>query len=438
MKQKAYSGSQSHYYDVVVIGGGAAGMMAAATAAAAGASTLLLEKNQRLGKKLSITGGGRCNVTNNKPQVREMLSAYQGAGKFLFSTYMQFGVTEMIAWLTERGVSVHEENEGRLFPDTNDAETICATLENELLQQQVTVHRAVIVRSVEAGIENDRILIKTNIGPFAAGSCIIATGGMARPDTGSTGDGFAWLQALGHTIVPNSNTLVPVLLTETWPAALSGLAVADAQVTVWSDKKKERSVRGRLLFTHTGVSGPLILNLSQYIGDQLQYSSVTLTLNLYPEHDAGSLKQHLRTMLASNKKLLNILAADLPRQLVRALLEQLAIDGETPGHSVRTAERARLLTCLQAVPLSVKGVGGADTAVASAGGVALTEIDWRTMASRCVARVYVVGDVLNINRPSGGYSLQLCWSTGYVAGQAAAKYVREAVRSSGKKAAANS
>lgn len=405
-------------YDVVVVGGGATGMMAAATAAATGARTLLLEKNDRLGLKLSITGGGRCNVTNNKPTVRDLVSAYQQDGKFLFSVFTQFGVPEMVAWLQERGVELKEEAEGRLFPVTNSAETICTVLEAELNVTGVFVERSVIVQRLS--LTQGRWEIASNKGIYTTSQVIIATGGTARPETGSTGDGFAWLAELGHTIVPNSASLVPIALQTSWTRALSGITLPDVKVSVWSDGSKHIVKRGRVLFTHEGLSGPLVLNLSQRIGDLLVYAPVTITLNLFPSHDAASLKEYFTQLLSSNKKLQNVLASQMPTQLAKGILTQLAINGETPCHSVRRTDRITLLAFLQALPLTVHRLLGPEKAVASAGGVALSEVNFRTMESTVLAGLYIVGDMLNINRPSGGYSLQLCWSTGYVAGQAAA------------------
>lgn len=403
-------------YDVVVIGGGAAGMMAAATAAARGLHVLLLEKNPTLGKKLAITGGGRCNITNNKPEVREMLAQYQKEGKFLFSTFTQHGVAESIAWFAKRGVPVKEENEGRLFPTTESAETVRHTLEDEVLQTGVEVLYNQHVTSVTRDASRDQFLVTTEEGCIYARTCILATGGTARPETGSTGDGFTWLQEFEHTVVANTNALVPIALQSNWTKALAGLTLPAVKVAVSAYGTKQLVREGRMLFTHVGVSGPLILNMSKAVGDLLDHTEVTLYLDLFPQYDAGQLKDHLQTVLASNKKLQNALSEELPRQLVKALLQELVLDAEQPCHSVVREDRVRLLNYLQRVPLPVKHLLGPDKAVVSSGGVVLEEVDFRTMASKLVPNLHIVGDLLNINRPSGGYSLQLCWSTGYVAG----------------------
>jgi predicted Rossmann fold flavoprotein len=278
-----------------------------------------------------------------------------------------------------------------------------------------------VVTAVQYSGKTKQFAVET-AGPIIhAKALVLATGGYARPDTGSTGDGFLWLTRLGHTVVPNSDSLVPVVIKEEWVKKLSGLTLSEVKVSVWAEGKKQVTKTGRILLTHFGVTGPMILNLSKQIGDLLSYETVELRLDLFPQYDAGEFKAYLKVLLQSNKKLQNALAEALPVQLVRELLEVLGVDGETPCHSVRKEARTQLLLFLKAVPLTVAGLLGSDKAIVSSGGVVLEEVDFRTMESKKVPRLYIVGDLLNINRPSGGYSLQLCWSTGYVAGIHAAK-----------------
>lgn len=415
----------SALHDVVVIGGGPSGMMAASEAARSGARVVLLEKNPQLGKKLLITGGGRCNVTNNKPEVREMLSQYKAEGKFLFSTFMQHGVKESMEWFKSRQVPLKEENEGRLFPQTESAQTVRDALAAELQLLRVDVRNKLIVADIKKQSDGLFVISLLNAEPIIARAVVVATGGVARPETGSTGEGFEWLKCLGHIIVPNNFALVPLTLKNSWTSKLSGIALPKVKIAVWSDGKKQTAVVGKLLFTHVGVTGPTILNLSKQIGEWLSYAPVTLKVDLFPELDPGQLKERLTKVLSieSNKKLQNALATELPLALVKGLLCELQIDGETPCHSVSREDRRRLVSFLKSVPLEVKELLGADKAVVSAGGVALTEVDFKTMESTIVPGLFLVGDVLNINRPSGGYSLQLCWSTGAVAGLHAAKHV---------------
>lgn len=409
-------------YDVVVIGGGPAGMMAAITADEAGARVLLLEKNNILGKKLLITGGGRCNVTNNKPLVRDMLSQYKTEGKYLFSTFMQHGVAETLAWFEGHGVETIEENEGRLFPATKKAETIQEALVQALHDSSVTVAFETMVGGIIKTKQNLEIGIKDSES-IQTKTCIVATGGTTRPETGSTGEGMRWLEALGHRIIPNSFALVPLTLSSAWTKGLSGLTLPECKLTIYADEKKHSASSGKILFTHVGVTGPTILNMSKTVGDLLEYANVTIKLDVMPGKDPEAVDQVLRDTLGAdiNKKLRNALSQLLPAAFVKAVLAQCDIDGETKCNSVTRADRIKLGQYLKAVPLPVSGLLGKDKAVVSAGGVDLNEVDFKTMESKVVPGLYVVGDVLNINRPSGGYSLQLCWSTGAVAGKSAVR-----------------
>ncbi len=405
--------------DVIVIGGGPAGMMAAARAGERGKRVLLLEKNPHVGKKLLITGGGRCNVTNNKPVVREMLSHYKGGGKFLFSTFAQHGVAESVAWFKERGVELKEENEGRLFPTTNSAKTICDALAVEVKKTGVVVKTKAVVKSIVYQKKDDVFSITLESGEvLQSHSCIVATGGTSRPETGSSGDAYVWLKKLGHTVVPNNFALVPLTLKNSWTKKLSGLTLTDIKLTLFAEGKKQSVHTGKILFTHVGITGPTVLNLSKAVGELLAHSDVTLMLDLFPNKDAGEFKIFLRQLLVhnSNKKLKNVLTEVMPSALVSALLKELTVDGDTACHSVTTADRTKLALFLKAIPLQIKGLLGEDKAVVSSGGVPLTEIDFKTMESKIFSRLYIVGDMLNVDRPSGGYSLQLCWSTGFVAG----------------------
>ena len=409
------------HYDVVVIGGGPAGMMAASKAAVRGAKVILLEKNPMLGKKLLITGGGRCNVTNNKPVVREMLSQYKSEGKFLFSTFMQHGVQESIDWFTDRSVPLKEENEGRLFPTTERAQTIRDALATELAKLQVVVHNTAPVTAMEKTDTGFEVSLFSGEKIYGR-TCILATGGAARPETGSTGEGFEWLKKFGHTVVENTFALVPITLQTTWTKKLSGVTLPECKITLLADGLKHSAVKGKILFTHVGVTGPTILNMSKTVGELLSYGPVTLLIDVFPGIDSAEMNTMIQTVLRknNNKKARNALADLVPTAVAKELLILCEIDGETQCNSVTKAQRVRLIALLKAIPLEVKGLLGKDKAVVSSGGVALEEIDFKTMESKLISGLYIVGDVLNINRPSGGYSLQLCWSTGAVAGVAAA------------------
>lgn len=417
-------------WDVIVIGGGPAGMMAAGRAAERGKRVLLLEKNPGLGTKLLITGGGRCNVTNNKSDVRVMLARYKESGKFLASPFTRFGVAETIRFFSERGMAMKEENDGRLFPKSEKAQSVLDVLVAYLKEGGVTVRTGAVVAGVEYDARSKEFTVRLKDGTEARGdACVVATGGLSHPETGSTGEGFRWLAKLGHTIVENDMALVPVALKDVWVRAAAGVTLQDIKLTVFQGATKKLVQKGKLLFTHVGISGPTVLNMSKEIGALLRdveaedYASpgggeVTIMFDLYPTTDLGALREKLQDILValSNRKIRNVLSALVPPALVGPILELAGVDGETPCHSVRTEERKALVVLLKAIPLHVAGLLGKDKAIVSSGGVALTEVDWKSCQSLKVPGLFLAGDVLDIDRPSGGYSLQLCWTTGYIAG----------------------
>ena len=408
--------------DVVVIGGGPAGMMAAGRAAECGRSVLLLEKNKTLGKKLLLTGGGRCNLTNNIFDNRAMLAKYKNSNQFLFSAFSQFGVKDTLKFFNERGVATKEEAEGRVFPVSNKAQSVLDALVQYMKEGGVEIQTNAVVAGISIDKLTKNISIRLKGGTeIIAKSCIVATGGISYPETGSTGDGFKWLKRLGHKIIDNDFALVPIALKDEWAKKLSGLTLKDIRLTVFLNGQKQKKFgkqEGKLLFTHFGVSGPTVLNMSQDIGELLEGGEIIIALDLFPKLDHGALKQKLQTLLVaeSNKKLKNILSQIISSALVPALLEIADINGETANHSVRSEERTRLVALMKDIPLHIEGLLGADKAIVSSGGTALEEVNFKTMQSRLIPNLYIVGDALNINRPSGGYSLQLCWTTGFVAG----------------------
>ena len=411
-------------YDVAVIGGGPAGMMAAGRAASRGLSVLLLEKNLTLGKKLLLTGGGRCNLTNNKLDIRTMLSKYKGNDQFLFSAFVQFSVKDTLAFFNSRGLGTKEENEGRVFPVTDSSKSVFDVLKDYMQKGGVKIQTNIEVAdlSIESGTKNIIILTKDNQ-KIIAKSCVVATGGTSHPETGSTGEGFLWLKKLGHTIIDNDFALVPIALKDEWAKKLSGVALRDIKLTALLNGKKQITKKGDILFTHFGISGPTVLNASKEIGELLKSGNVIIELDLFPKSDAGALKKQLQDLLASesNKKLKNTINKLIPAALANELLKISQIDGETPNHHVSSESRKKLVSLMKAIPLHVFHLLGSEKAIVSSGGVKLEEINFKTMQSRIIPNIYLVGDALNIDRPSGGYSLQLCWTTGYIAGDNAGK-----------------
>ena len=413
MKEK-----RENQYDVIVIGGGPAGMTAAIQASSRGGRVLLLEKNPGLGKKLLITGGGRCNVTNDEENLHTLLGNYKEGAPFLFSTFTQYGVAETRTFFRERGLETKVEPGKRVFPVTDKAESVHAVLLEEIRRQKVTVEtNCAVSRILHTDNQVTGIILKDGR-TISATSYIHATGGLSRPETGSTGDGFSWLRDLGHTVHKPDASLVPIAVKESWITSLSGVSLDNVKVTVLQNGVSQIRKVGRVLCTHVGLSGPLILNTSKLIGDLLEYGTVTISLDLFSTEDHGTLDDRLIDLFRehSHKQFKNTLPLLLPNSLAGVIVELSEINPEQGCHSITKTERRRLTHLLKALPLTISHLLGTDKAIVTSGGVSLTEINFKTMQSRKLSNLYVTGDLLNIDRPSGGFSLQLCWSTGYVAG----------------------
>lgn len=405
-------------WDVVVIGGGPAGMMAAGRAAERGKRVLLLEKNDSLGKKLRITGGGRCNVTNNKPEISVLISSYKNSPKPLYSLFSQFGVSDTLDFFHSRNMQTKLEPEDRVFPLSNKAESVWQVMVDFIKNQNVTIKTFAEVKSISVEDSSQFIKIHLVNSVITAKSCVVATGGTSHPETGSTGDGFIWLKQLGHTINANNFALVPVALKDKWIASVAGLTLDEVKISIYQYNKKQDSKKGRILFTHVGLSGPTILNMSSKIGELLQEDDVFIDLDLFPELDLAQMKRELHETLSAdtNKKIKNVLHLLIPKRLVPIFLDFAKVDPETFNHSVTKAQRSELIKLFKGLRLTVKGLLGADKAIVSSGGVKIEEVNFKTMMSRIIPNLFIVGDVLDIDRPSGGYSLQICWASGYVAG----------------------
>lgn len=408
-------------YDLAVIGGGPSGMMAAARAAELGLKVVLLEKNESLGKKLLITGGGRCNVTNAQPDTRKFLSKYKDSDKFLFSAFSQFDVTNTLAFFNDRGMPTKVEAENRVFPVSDSAQSVWDVLVQSLKKSNVEIRTNAVVTKIESvdgkNKKISRVVLK-NKEVVVAKKYILATGGTSRPETGSTGEGFQWLRDLGHTIIPTNEALVPIALSDEWVKRISGVTLQNIKLTTFQNNQKQEVHKGKLLFTHFGVSGPTVLNMSKDIGELLKYGEVEIRLDLLPTLDHGMLNAKLQEIfkMDDKKKIKNSLGSLIPSALVSPVLSLAGIDEEKSCNSVTREERLKLIDTIKGIVLHVDKLLGSDKAVVSSGGVDLTEVDFKTMQSKKIENLYLVGDVLNIDRPSGGYSLQLCWTTGYVAG----------------------
>ncbi|MDQ3018911.1 MAG: NAD(P)/FAD-dependent oxidoreductase [bacterium] len=392
--------------------------MAAGRAAELGANVALIEKNDKLGKKLLITGGGRCNITNAEFEVRKMVANYGPKGKALFGSFSRFGVEDSLDFFHNRGLPTKVEAEKRAFPVSDKAGDVWKLLVNYLKKGGVKIITDSPIKRI-AHSDGTITGIVTKSKTYTAKKYIIATGGKSRPETGSTGEGFQWLKDLGHSVEESDPALVPVTIHDPWVKKLSGVSFKEAKLTVYQDGKKQDVRIGKILLTHFGISGPLVLNMSKVIAELYKYAPVTLQLDLYPAMDIQALDKHFLELLgtALNKKIKNNLGGIVPPKMIPVILELTHISPDTEGNSLTREQRLKIISLLKAMPMSVSGFLGVEKAVVTSGGVSLKEIDFKTMQSKLCPNLYLAGDVLNFDRPSGGFSLQICWTTGYLAGE---------------------
>ncbi|MES2409274.1 MAG: aminoacetone oxidase family FAD-binding enzyme [Patescibacteria group bacterium] len=415
--------NKNKIWDVVIIGGGPAGMMAAIQAKKNGLDVLLLEKNSRLGEKLLITGGGRCNVTNEEYDNKKILAKYKGAEHYLYSPFSQFAVKDTLDFFHSRKMSTKTEALQRVFPATNKAESVWNVLIEELKKSKIEI---LSNSEVKGFIKEDGKIVGVKMrgdNIIQAKNFILATGGKSRPETGSTGDGFKWLKDLGHKVAEPSASLVPIAIKDdkenNWFKLLQGITLSEVRITTVQFDKKQKVSKGKILFTHFGVTGPTILNMSKSIGELLSYGDVFIVLDLLPSLDHGMLNKKLQEIFARehNKKIKNSLDELFVSTLAPIVLEKSGIDIDKKCNSVTKEERMKLIETAKNMKLEVEELLGTDKAIITSGGVDLKEVDTKTMRSTLFPNLYLVGDILNIDRPSGGYSLQLCWTTGFVAGK---------------------
>ncbi len=409
--------SNNGTWDVIVVGAGPAGMMAAGKAASRGLRVLLLEKNETVGNKLSITGGGRCNITNMEFDTRALLAHYGDAAPFLFSPFAQCGVQDTVTFFKAHGMTFSVEDRKRAFPKSERASDVTRLMETYARESGVEIRTKTPVRSIHMR-EGAVVGVLTDNGILSATTYIIASGGTSRPETGSTGDGMSWFETLGHTVAKPNPDLVPLVAKDGWVKRLSGTTLTDVSITFGVGAKKVRRA-GNILCTHFGISGPLIINAAREVKALLASGPVPATIDLFPHEDVGALRVRITTLLEthSNKTLENALSELIPKGIAEVVLD--AIPPEQwmqKSHSVTRDVRHALVERMKAMSLTITDTKGLDWAIVSDGGVDLREIDTRTMQSKKYPSVYVVGDMLNVSRPSGGFSLQLCWTTGFVAG----------------------
>jgi len=431
---------------IVIIGAGASGMMAAGRAAELGASVLLLEKTKRPGNKILISGKTRCNLTNAK-ELDDFIAMYGPNGRFLYSAFHRYFRHDLLAFFQRYGVETKTERGGRIFPTSDDAHDIVEALKRHMADHSVQLRTG--IRVTEIQVDNGRVKgVQTEKGAFLATAVILATGGASFPETGSTGDGYRLAAALGHTVTRLRPALVPLCVSEVQRAkSMQGVSLRNVRLTAYqcpadeinplltpstdwgrgvSDKQPPwpiiESRMGEMMITHFGIGGPITLLMSLAIVDALENGPVSVSLDLKPALNEKQLRQRLQRDFDhySKRSYRNILKALLPQKMIEPFVEMTGIPLDRLGHQINAEERDRLLRLLKSLRFNIKSPLSMASAMVTAGGVSLKEVDPRTTASHLIKGVYFCGEVMDLDGDTGGYNLQAAFSTGYIAGEQAA------------------
>lgn len=415
-------------YDVIVVGGGPSGLMACVAAAERGASVLLVDKGDKLGRKLGISGGGRCNVTNAKNE-DELIANIPGNGRFLYSAFQNWNNRDIITFFEGLGIPLKQEDNGRMFPVTDKASSVVNALIGKVKELGTDIRTLSPVKQVlfndgrAAGVE-----LKS--GEILSSTCVIvATGGQSVPQTGSTGDGYPWAEAAGHTITELYPTEVPIVSTEPWIASkeLQGLSLRDVELSVWNPKgKKVISHRGDMLFTHFGVSGPIALRCSQFIRQvQRKFNTVNvdMAIDMFPDRSQAEVEAELKQRLDEEprKSIKNVLKGWLPERIIPLMLSKASVDVDTVCSGMSKASISALASAMKKLMFRASGTRSLKEAFVTGGGVSLKEIQPKTMESKLMPGLFFCGEVMDIHGYTGGYNITAAFSTGYTAGKFAAE-----------------
>lgn len=403
---------------VVVIGGGAAGLMAAVIAGREGAKVTLLEKMNYVGKKMGITGKGRCNITN-ACDMSDFIKNTPGNGKFLYGAYERFTNEDLLQLLHDAGLETKVERGGRVFPASDSALDVRNTFMKLMKHYGVDVH---LEEPVKKLLVDDGVVtgVVTDKETYHADAVVIATGGKSYPATGSTGDGYMLAAQVGHKITDIRPSLVPIVTEEPWVKDLMGLSLRNVELSVVAKNKVQAKMFGEMMFTHFGITGPIVLSLSHTVGKLMRkknIGTIGLDINLKPALSPETLDKRLQKDfdLYSKKQLINGMKDLLPTRLIPLIIELAGIDPQKPINQISKEERQQIGYMLQHMPLTVKGLRPVEEAIVTAGGISLKEFNPKTMESKLVKGLYGAGEVLDIDAFTGGYNLQAAFSTGYVA-----------------------
>lgn len=404
---------------VIVVGGGAAGMMAAIRAGELHDNVILFEKNEKLGKKIYITGKGRCNVTNNA-DIDTILKNINRNPKFMYSAIYGFDNSRLYSFIEENGCPLKVERGERVFPASDHASDIIKALSKALKDRRVNIKLNTPVK--ELILENGAVkgVILADGTREYADKVIVTTGGLSYPTTGSTGDGYKMAEAAGHTVVPTRPGLVPLVTGETWVPKLQGLSLRNVELKLYAEDKCVYKDQGEMLFTHYGISGPLVLSASAYYDKESRKNkNVSVSIDLKPALDEDALdKRILRDFEKfNNKQFKNALDELLPSKLIPVIVELSGIDPYKAVNVVTKEERKRLVQLLKHLTMTVIGAGNYNEAIITIGGINVKEINASTMESKIVKNLYFAGEVLDVDAMTGGFNLQIAWSTGYLAGE---------------------
>ena len=407
-------------YDIAIIGGGPAGLMAAVRSAELGAKVILLEKNPRLGIKLLLTGGGRCNLTNKIQDPRAFISRLGSKARFLLSALHKFGVKETLDFFQSRGLPTKVENNNRVFPASNKAADVLDVFLKELQKYQVDVCTSCQVEKIVSQENKIVKIVLTSGQEILANNFILATGGKSYPQTGSSGDGYKWLEQMKHAIIPPRPSLTPILVAADFMKSLEGLSVPNAKLNLYQGAKKIASSSNDVIFTSNGLSGPAALDLSRLI-DPAAIKDLQVEVDFLPQLEMSALDKKLQQVLASGtKQIKNCLDGLVLPKFKPVLFKLSKINPDKKSNLISRQERLALVKLLKNFKLKIKALAGFERAMITSGGAVLTEIDPRTMRSKIISNLFICGELLALTGPTGGYNLQICWTTGWVAGEAAA------------------
>ena len=411
---------ERNYFDVAVIGGGPSGMMAAGRAAQKGARVVLLEKNGNLGKKLLLTGKGRCNFTHYEFDRTKLAARFGKKGRFLYGALDTFGISGVLEFFQSRGLKWNVERGNRVFPQQGDASDVLKILTGYLHEGKVKIFcKSKVIDVEKSGHFPNHYEIILSGRKIFSDNLILCTGGKSFPQTGSDGDGYQWAKKFGHTIIQPSPALNPVRISETWVQELQGVSLKNVSLQIYVAGKKREERFGEMLFTHFGISGPIVMDMSKEVGQLLKKDKVKLWLDLKPGLDYTKLNDRIQRDFQQFRGRLfkNSLKKLLPASMIGVMIKLSQIDPQKKVDYISKEERNRLVHLFKELELTPTQLLGFPWAMITSGGIALGEVDPNTMGSKKTEKLFFAGEILDLDGPSGGYNLQECWSTGFLAGE---------------------